>query len=451
MNLPWHNFHFVGIGGIGMSGLANILLDAGYTVTGSDLGVNYLVKRLKDKGGKIYTGHKAEHVNGAEVVVYSSAIGPDNPELNVARQKGLPLLSRGDLLAIIMQRKKGIAVAGTHGKTTTSAMIATVLKKTGWDPAVVVGGCINEEGINAWLGKGEYLVAEADESDGSFLKLNPYIAVITNVEPDHLDYYQTKESIIAAFKRFIKGVFPYGKIIFWGGDDVLSTIVKENSVPWLSYGIGEGYDIEARNLSLDNQGTQFELYLREKFRGTVRLSVPGRHNVLNALAAIAVADVLGIDLKKTTLVLESFQGVSRRLEVKGEKGGILVLDDYGHHPTEIKATLEAIKQKWPHRRLITIFQPHRYTRTKALYHDFINAFEMSDELIITEIYSACEAPIKGVTGKWLAEGIARNRIVYYCPNFDDILKRLEVMLRQGDIVLTLGAGDVYRVGETLLR
>ncbi len=451
MHLPWHNFHFIGIGGIGMSGLASLLLEAGYKVSGSDLNTNALIERLKAKGGRVYLGHRAEQVNGAEVVVYSSAVKPDNPELEIARKKRLPTLSRGELLALLMEEKKGIAIAGTHGKTTTSAMIACILEKAGLSPTVIVGGCINNTGINAWWGKGEFLVAEADESDGSFLKLHPYIAVVTNIEADHLDYYQNLEAVVNAFSQFLRNLRPEGYAIIWGDDERLKHLAKGVNIPHLSFGLTPGQDIEARHLSLNGAGNQFELYVQGEKVCVVNFPFPGQHNVLNALAAIAVATALNIDLEIATAALKEFKGVGRRLEIKGEQNGVLVIDDYGHHPTEIKATLRAIKQRWPKRRLITVFQPHRYSRTLALYPEFLDAFAETDELILTEIYAACEKPIAGVSGKWLAEGVAKRRSVYYCPDFETVLKKLNSMVKEGDIVLTIGAGNIWQLGENFLE
>lgn len=450
MQLPWRNFHFIGIGGIGMSGLASILLELGYHVSGSDIQKNHTLARLEKKGARIYVGHRYNQINGAQVVVFSSAIKPDNPEFIAAKENNLPLLSRGQLLALLMEEKKGIAIAGTHGKTTTSSMLATILESAGTNPTVIVGGYINGSGINAWLGNGTYLVAEADESDGSFLLLHPYVAIVTNVEADHLDYYQDISDIEAAFTQFLKQLKPGGKAVIWGDNPEMKTIVKQAHVPYLTYGITPGQDFVAKNICL-NAITQFNLYIQGRNFGKVTLSLPGRHNVLNALAALAASWVLNIDMEIAVGALKNFKGVGRRLEVKGEIKDIMIIDDYAHHPTEIKMSLKAIKQKWPGRRLITIFQPHRYSRTKSLYHEFLTAFSDTDELILTEIYAASEQPIAGVTGKWLADGIARQRSVYYCPDFEAIVDKIDKILRPGDIVLTLGAGNIWQLGEKLLK
>ncbi|MCD6319707.1 MAG: UDP-N-acetylmuramate--L-alanine ligase [Candidatus Desulfofervidaceae bacterium] len=433
-----------------MSGLASILLELGYHVSGSDIQPNRILARLEEKGAQIYIGHQNHQIDGAQVVVFSSAIKPNNPELIAAKEKKLPLISRGQLLALLMEEKKGIAVAGTHGKTTTSSMLATILETAGTNPTVVIGGCINGSGVNAWWGNGPYLVAEADESDGSFLLLHPYITVITNIEADHLDYYQDLGNIKKAFAQFLKQLKPGGKAIVWGDDSEIKDIIKQTGIPYLTYGLTPGQDFEAREVCL-NTLSQFNLYIQGRNIGQVTLSLPGKHNVLNALAALAAAWVLNIDMEMAIYALKNFKGVGRRLEVKGEKNGIMVIDDYAHHPTEIKMTLNAIKQKWPGRRLITIFQPHRYSRTKSLYQEFLTVFSETDELILTEIYAASEQPIPGVTGRWLADGIERYRSIYYCPDFEAIMNKLNKLLQPGDIVLTLGAGNIWQVGEKLLK
>jgi len=326
MRLPWHNFHFIGIGGIGMSGLASLLLEAGYKVSGSDLKANALIERLKAKGGRVYLGHRAEQVNGAEVVVYSSAVKPDNPELEMARKKRLPILSRGELLALLMEEKKGIAIAGTHGKTTTSAMVACILEKAGLSPTVVVGGCINNTGTNAWWGKGEFLVAEADESDGSFLKLHPYIAVVTNIEADHLDYYQNLEAVVNAFSHFLRNLRSEGCAVIWGDDKRLRLLAKGLNIPHLSFGLTPGQDIEAKHLSLNGTENQFELYVQGKKVCSVNLPFPGRHNVLNALAALTVATTLDIDLKIATAALKEFKDLAEQKDSRGQYGMGLMYD-----------------------------------------------------------------------------------------------------------------------------
>ena len=450
MQLPWHNFHFIGIGGIGMSGLASILLDLGYQVSGSDIQKNPLLIELEKKGARIFLGHQHNQINGAQVIIFSSAIKPDNPEFMAAKENNLPLLPRGQLLALFMEEKKGIAVAGTHGKTTTSSMLATILETAGTNPTVIVGGCINGSGFNAWWGNGVYLVAEADESDGSFLLLHPYIAVVTNIEADHLDYYQDISAIEAAFVQFLKQLKPGGKAIIWGDDPKIKAIANQARVPYLSYGLTPGQDFEAKDISLEAV-SRFNLYIQGRNIGQVTLSLPGRHNVLNALAALAVAWVLNIDMEIAINALKNFKGVGRRLEVKGEIKDVIIVDDYAHHPTEIKMTLKAIKQKWPERRLITIFQPHRYSRTKSLYHEFLTAFSETDELILTEIYAASEQPVAGVTGKWLADGIKKHRSMYYCPDFEAIMNKINKILQPGDIVLTLGAGNIWQIGKELLE
>jgi UDP-N-acetylmuramate--alanine ligase len=448
MNLPWHRFHFIGIGGVGMSRLAHLLLALGYQVSGSDISVNPLIERLKNFGGRVFLGHNAEQIKDAQVVIYSSAIKDDNPELEAAKVKKIPIFSRGELLALFMAQKNGIAVAGTHGKTTTTAMIATILREAGLNPTAIIGGQIEGYGPNAWLGKGKYLVAEADESDGTFLLLEPEIAVVTNIDVDHLDYYKDINTIKTAFTQFLTQAKQIA--IVCGDDHRLSAVVKKNKYPHLSYGLTLGQDIEARKVKL-NANANFNLYIQQKEVGHFCLPMSGKHNIVNALAAIAVAKVLNIDIGVAISGLKHFKGVSRRFETKGEKKKILVMDDYAHHPAEIKAVLTAIKQKWPKRRLITIFQPHRYSRTQALYSSFLPAFNMANKLILTEIYPANESPIAGVTGQWLADGIAKCRPLYYCPSFPSIIDKLNELLKPNDIVLTLGAGNIWQIGEILLK
>ena len=447
MRLPWHSFHFIGIGGIGMSGLAHVLLELGYQISGSDLHFNPLLKRLATQGATIYLGHRPEQIDGAEIIIYSSAIKEDNPEIKAAQEKKLPLLSRGQLLAYLMGQKRGIAITGTHGKTTTSAMIAHILQTAKLKPTAIIGGQINTSGLNAWLGNGRYLVAEADESDGSFLLLHPEIGVFTNIDADHLDYYKNINTIETTFAQFLNQVKETA--IICGDDPRLKTLVKNLKIPYLSYGITPGQDIEAREIEF-NTSTKFALYIQGKKLEDVFLSLPGKHNVLAALAALTVAKVLNIEIKTAIQGLKNFKGVARRLEIKGEKNKILIIDDYGHHPTEIKIVLAAIKQRWPNRRLITIFQPHRYSRTKALYNSFLTAFEKTDKLILTEIYPASEKPISGITGEWLADGIAQYKTVDYCPDFTAIIDKLKEILRPMDILLTLGAGNIWQIGETIL-
>jgi len=447
MKLPWHSFHFVGMGGIGMSGLAEILLELGYKVSGSDINDSALLRRLSNKGSKVYIGHRAEQINDAEVVIFSSAIKQDNPEIIAARKKNLLILSRGELLALLMSQKRGIAIAGTHGKTTTSAMIATILEKAGFSPTVIIGGRMNGNGLNAWLGKGEFLIAEADESDESFLLLEPEIAVVTNIDADHLDHYSDIKAIEIAFAKFLKKV--KNTAIICEDDERLRNIKKNLNIQILTYGFSNS-QFEARNLKLGATPV-FDLYFQNKKIKKIFLPLPGKHNVSNALAALAVAYALNIELEIAIAGLEEFKGVGRRMEIKGEKNGIIIVDDYAHHPAEIKVLLSAIRQKWPNRRIVTIFQPHRYSRTKALYESFLSAFNETDELILTEIYSAGETPIPEISGEKLAKGIAQYRTVYYFPDFNNILDKLPFILKPGDILLTVGAGNIWQVGEMFLK
>ncbi len=447
MDLPWKRFHFVGIGGVGMSALAEILTHLDYKVSGSDIIDNALTRLLRNQGVKVFFGHKSEQIQLAEVVVVSSAIPKDNPEWISARENNIPVISRGRLLSYLMNQKSGIAIAGTHGKTTTSALIFTILGSADLEPTAIIGGMVN--GANAWFGNGDYLVAEADESDGSFLLLSPKIVVVTNIDADHLDYYKTFFAIKAAFKEFLNNLSPFGVAVICMDDPGLKEIMPELDRPYISYGLGEDCHYQARGLLL-NETTQFDIYAYGKKMGKVSLQLLGMHNVYNALAAFAVAQELGIPTEITIKGLEQFRGVDRRLAIKGEKKNILIIDDYGHHPTEIKAVFSSIKQKWPKRRLITVFQPHRFTRTKALYEGFLTAFSQADLLIITEIYAASEPPIPGVSGEWLANGIGKIQKVKFCKTLEEAFGYLLPLLRTYDIVLTLGAGDVSRLAERLL-
>lgn len=437
----------MGIGGVGMSGLAEILTHLDYKVSGSDISDNALIHSLRNQGVRVFFGHRPEQIQLAEVVVVSSAIPQDNPERVSAEKNNIPVISRGQLLSYLMNQKRGIAIAGTHGKTTTSALIFSILRSAGLDPTAIIGGMVN--GINAWFGSGDYLVAEADESDGSFLLLSPEIVVVTNIDADHLDYYKTIFAIKAAFKKFLNSLPPSSVAVICGDDPSLKEIMPELNRPYISYGLGEDCHYQAKNLLL-NEITQFDIYVYEKKLGRISLQLLGIHNIYNALAAFAVAQELGIPSEITIKGLEQFKGVDRRLAIRGEKKNILIIDDYGHHPSEIKAVFSSIKQKWPERRLITVFQPHRYTRTKALYKEFLTAFLQTDLLIVTEIYAASEPPIPGVSGKWLTNGIEKTREVAFCKTLEEAFHHLLPLLRPHDIVLTLGAGDIWKVGERLL-
>jgi UDP-N-acetylmuramate--alanine ligase len=448
----YQHIHFVGIGGVGMSGIAEVLLTLGYRVTGSDARRSDTVERLERLGAKVYLGHEATHVEGAQVVVYSSAVARDNVEVQAARQRGVPVIGRAEMLAELMRLKYGIAIAGTHGKTTTTSMVAAVLGAGGFDPTVVVGGRVHGLGANARLGQGEFLVAEADESDGTFLKLSPTIAVVTTVDAEHLDHYADLDAIVAAFLTFVNKVPFYGSAVVCLDDPNIQRMIPRIEKRVVTYGLEAGADLMARRLSFAEMRSEFEVVHRGKSLGPFTLQVPGRHNVLNALAAAAVGLDLEMPFDKIQTALASFAGVQRRFQIRGEAQGVLVVDDYGHHPAEIRATLAAAKAGFD-RRVITVFQPHRHSRTQHLWNDFLTAFYQSDVLIVMDIYAAGEAPIPGVHARDLADGIAAHghrEVLYLGGDRAAIVDYLCESTRAGDLVLTLGAGDVGLLGGELL-
>ncbi|MDO9528520.1 MAG: UDP-N-acetylmuramate--L-alanine ligase [Syntrophales bacterium] len=446
------NIHFVGIGGIGMSGIAEVLLNTGYTISGSDLNETELTKRLASLGTKISYGHRASNLEDADVVVTSTAIEKDNPEVLAAHQRHIPVIPRAEMLAELLKMKFSIAVSGSHGKTTTTSMIAMILTHGGLDPTMVIGGKLASIGSNAKLGDGEYIVAEADESDGSFLRLSPSISVITNIDREHLDYYRDIEEIKEAFLQFANIVPFYGSTILCLDDDNVIDILPEVKRRVITYGLSDQSDYQARDISFEGSSSSFSLYYRGDFLGDISLSVPGLFNVYNSMAAIAVARELDMDFPKIREGIKSYVGVQRRLEIKGQVSGITVIDDYGHHPTEIRATLAAAKQAWD-KRIIVVFQPHRYTRTRALFDDFLTAFPDADVLILTDIYAASEKKINGVHASGLCKGIKNHgqKDVIHISGFDRIVDHLLAIAEPTDVIITLGAGDVWKVGEEFLR
>ena len=454
MYKKYQQIHFVGIGGVGMSGIAEVLLNLGYRVTGSDARRSETVERLERLGAKVYVGHAATQVEGAHVVVSSSAVARDNVEVAAARQRGIPVIARAEMLAELMRLKYGIAIAGTHGKTTTTSMVAAVLATGGFDPTVVVGGRVHGLGTNARLGQGEFLVAEADESDGSFLKLSPTIAVVTTVDAEHLDYYPDLDAIVAAFLAFVNKVPFYGCAVVCLDDLNLQRMIpKMMDKRVVTYGLEAGADVTARRLQFAEMRSTCEVVHRGVSLGTMNLQIPGRHNVLNALAATAVALDLEMPFPKIQTALAGFAGVQRRFQIRGTARDVLVVDDYGHHPVEIRATLAAAKAGFD-RRVITVFQPHRYSRTQHLRDDFLTAFYQSDVLIVMDIYAAGEAPIPGVHARDLADGIAAHghrEVLYLGSDRAAIIDYLCESTRAGDLVLTLGAGDVGQLGGELLQ
>jgi len=448
------HIHFVGIGGIGMSGIAELLLSLGYRVSGSDLRSTDITRRLEQMGGIIREGHEAAWVTGADVVVTSTAIPADNPEVVAAHEEHIPVIQRAEMLAELMRLKKyGIAVAGSHGKTSTTSMVAAVLGEAGLDPTVVVGGKVHGLGSNAKLGEGEFLVAEADESDGSFLKLSPVIEVVTNIDLEHLDYYRDIEHIKEIFLEFINRLPFYGVAIVCFDNDHIAQLLPRIQKRILTYGLTEQADLQAVKIISGSGGVQFTVRYRDQELGVVKLNRPGKHLVYNSLAVIGVGLELEIDFPVIARALANFQGVQRRLQIKGEAGGVLVVDDYGHHPTEIRATLDAVREGWPDRRVVVAFQPHRYSRTAGLFAEFITAFRRADVLVLTDIYAAGEQPIEGITSEHLLERIKQHgqRHTHFIPQLVQQPLALAPLLQPGDLLLTLGAGNIVRAGEQIMQ
>ncbi len=445
--------HFVGIGGIGMSGIAELLLNLGYRVTGSDLRRSDTTDRLAGLGAEIRTGHAAENVpEDGHVVVVSSAVRPDNPEVVAAHRRKIPVIPRAEMLAELMRMKYGIAIAGTHGKTTTTSMIATILATAGWDPTAVVGGKLNSLGSNAKLGRGDFLVAEADESDGSFLKLSPTVAVVTNIDPEHLDFYSGIGQIKETFLHFINKVPFYGFAVLCVDHPNVQELIPAVEKTFVTYGFSPQADYRADAVVPEGMASRFVLVRRGERLGEATLGTPGRHNVSNAVAAAAVAAELGRPFEGIRDGLADYRGVHRRFQVKGERGGVTVVDDYGHHPAEIRATLAAARGVWPGRRLVVGFQPHRYTRTQALFREFVSAFNDADLLFVFDVYPAGEEPIPGASGERLCAAIRDHghKAVHYAGKAGDAAGDVAPRLRPGDIFLTMGAGDVWKLGESVL-
>ena len=445
--------HFVGIGGIGMSGIAEVLLDLGFAVSGSDAKVSDTTRRLTDKGAVVHLGHAAEHADRADVVVVSSAVRADNPEVARARALGVPVIPRAEMLAELMRLKHGVAVAGSHGKTTTTSLVAAILNEGGLDPTVIIGGKVNQLGSNAQTGRGETLVAEADESDGSFLRLTPTIAVVTNLDLEHVDHYTGGlEQLKDAFLTFINKVPFYGLAVLCIDADNVQALLPRVDRRHVTYGRSRQADWQAEDVVHSGLTSTFLVKHRGTERGRVTLNLVGAHNVLNALAAIAVADELGIAFEASTRALQAFGGVQRRFTHKGECGGVIVVDDYGHHPAEIRATLAAARGAYPDRRILVLFQPHRYSRTASLLEEFARAFNDADSVLVAPVYGAGEAPIEGADATHLA-ALARShghRDVSAVDSLAAGVAALTTQVRAGDLVLTLGAGDVTNTGPELL-
>ena len=445
--------HFVGIGGIGMSGIAELLINLGFAVTGSDVADSDTVQRLRSMGATIHIGHVPKNVGEAQVVVYSSAVGLDNIECVSAKDRGLPVIPRAEMLAELMRMKFSIAIAGTHGKTTTTSMLATILAMAEKDPTAIIGGRLDMFGSNARLGEGELLVAEADESDRSFLKLAPIVAVVTNIEEEHMDCYRDIDDILDTYVQFLNKVPFYGFDMVCLDDANIKQILPRLHRKVLTYGSQTQALYRYTEPVFSGLDTSLRAHRGRRILGEVKLGVPGKHNCLNALAAIGTALELGIDFEIIRKGLAAFKGVQRRCHIRGEKKGITIMDDYGHHPTEIRMTLQGIKNGFPSRRVVAVFQPHRYTRTRDLFSEFVTSFYDASRLYITEIYPASEKPIEGITAHALFEEIKSHgyREVFYVENKEDIPDAIVGDLKEGDLVIFLGAGDIWRQGLKVLE
>jgi UDP-N-acetylmuramate--alanine ligase len=449
--------HFVGIGGAGMGGIAEVMLNLGYHVQGSDLKPNAMTAHLAKLGAAIRIGHRAENADRADVVVVSSAVPADNPEVQAALARRVPVVPRAEMLGELMRFRESIAVAGSHGKTTTTSLIASVLAEGGEDPTFVIGGRLKSAGSNARLGAGRYLVAEADESDASFMHLQPVIAVVTNIDNDHLGTYGGDfDRLKQSFVEFLHNLPFYGLAVLCGDDEQVQSILSRVSRPFVTYGLREGVDVRASGLTRDRSGSRFSVTLPGRSGAlAVMLNIPGMHNVRNALAAIAVASELGLNDAAICRALANFQGIERRMQHIGDVslngGSVTIVDDYGHHPTEIAATLEALRQAWPERRLVLVFQPHRYTRTRDLLDDFANVLAGVDVLLVTEVYAAGEAPIKGADGRAICRAVrSRGKVEpIFVNEVEGIAGALRNVLRAGDVVVTMGAGHIGAIAHEL--
>jgi UDP-N-acetylmuramate--alanine ligase len=444
--------HFIGIGGSGMSGIAEVLLNMGYKVSGSDLRLNEAAERLKLLGAIVMNGHSRSNITDADVVVYSSAVKRDNPEIEEASSRQIPIIPRAEMLAELMRMKSGVLVAGTHGKTTTTSLISTVLAEAGLDPTIVIGGKLNNIGSNARLGQGEFMVAEADESDGSFLKLSPTIAVVTNIDREHMDHYEDMDDVKRAYLAFMNKVPFYGCAVICMDHPVLQGLMPSIERRVISYGLTPQADFYATSIERSGMKSTFDVYARGARLGRMELGLPGAHNVYNSLAALAVACELEIPFDAVQRALGGFRGVERRFQIKGTIGDVMVVDDYGHHPVEVKAVLRAARDGWP-RRVIVAFQPHRYSRTRDMMTEFLSAFNDAEKLILTDIYAAGEEPIEGISGEALYREIKGHghKDVTYVPLVRDVAARLKEVARPGDMVITLGAGNIWQASDALLE
>ncbi|MCA9484180.1 MAG: UDP-N-acetylmuramate--L-alanine ligase [Nitrospina sp.] len=444
--------HFIGIGGSGMSGIAEVLINLDYEVTGSDLSRTPLTGRLERLGAKVLYGHDAAHVAESQVVVTSSAVKADNPEVLEARRRMIPVIPRAEMLAELMRMKHGIAIAGTHGKTTTTSLVATVLAGGHLDPTVVIGGRLKSVDSHAKMGTSEFLVVEADESDGSFLKLFPTIAVVTTLDEEHMDFYGTLDNMKAAFLDFLNRLPFYGTSVLCLDDANIQSLIPKLEKRHITYGLTSQADYTARGIEIQGLDTWFNVFHHGEELGRIHSVAPGRHNVLNTLAAVAVGMELNLSFEAVATALKDFRGVKRRFEIIHQSEELIVVDDYGHHPAEIQATLRTAKEVWPNRRLVVVFQPHRYSRTQHLLDQFCSAFNDADQLLVLDIYPAGEEAIPGISGSRVADGVMEygHKDVHHLPTIRDALDHLFQNLQPGDVVMTLGAGNVWELEQDLL-
>jgi len=445
------HYHLIGIGGIGMSGIARLLLERGIKVSGSDVKPSKILDELKESGAIISIGHSAANIDNPDLAIYSSAIREDNPEIAELKKKGIPLIKRAQALAELMQSKEAITVTGSHGKTTTSSMVSYLLWEAGLSPTIAVGGIIKNIDTNAWMGKGDFFVAEADESDGSFLYYKPKYSIITNIDREHLDYYKNFGNAIGAYKDFINSTRFDGCVFYCADDNNLKDIMRQYTGKKISFGLSGSADVYPKNIEEQQLQSDFDCFRGDKFIGRFHLSLGGRHNISNALSVIAVALELGIGTEVIKRALAGYKGTHRRIEVKYKDKDIMIIDDYAHHPTEIKATLNALKNL-DFKRLLGIFQPHRYSRTQLLWDDFINCFELVDNLLLTDLYAASEFPIEGISSQSLAAKIKEahpQKEVAYIPK-GEICGYVAGICRPGDLIVTLGAGDITKICDDLV-
>ena len=444
--------HFIGIGGSGMSGIAEVLINQGYEVSGSDMAATSVTNHLEQLGAKVFFNHASENIEGSQVVVVSSAIDTGNPEVTTAKERMIPVIPRAEMLAELMRMKYGIAIAGTHGKTTTTSLVSTVLAGGKLDPTVIIGGRLKNTGSHAKLGQSKFLVAEADESDGSFMQLSPSIAVVTTLDEEHMDFYQTLENIKETFLKFINKIPFYGSAVLCLDDPNIQSLIPRVEKRYITYGLSSQADYTARNISIEGLKTYFNVFYHGKDLGRIRSGALGQHNVLNTLAAVAVGMELDLDFEVIANSLLQFEGVQRRFEIVKQSDELTLIDDYGHHPVEIKASLKTVKEIWPTNRLVVIFQPHRYSRTKSLMKDFWSSFNDADHLFVMDIFSAGESPLDKIHASAIVEGVREygHKNADYIKSQNDLNKQLHRLVKPGDVLMTLGAGDVWRLGRDFL-